>query len=88
MKRVRKQTIFYSPSAAKAPAKAPAKAHAKAPAAKAPAKAEGWTHADQTLYAEDWPAYNLEQQSRRLAGSVPIIICMGGPYSDAWYPPV
>ena len=31
--------------------------------------------------------YNKEQERRRLAGIKPIIICMGGPYSDAWYPP-
>jgi|TARA_B100000674_G_C37670304_1_gene836717 hypothetical protein len=32
-------------------------------------------------------SYNKEQERRRLAGIKPIIICMGGPYSDVWYPP-
>jgi inorganic triphosphatase YgiF len=31
--------------------------------------------------------YEKEQKARRDAGIKPIIICMGGPYSDAWYPP-
>lgn len=31
--------------------------------------------------------YDKEQERRRRAGIKPVIICMGGPYSDAWYPP-
>lgn len=31
--------------------------------------------------------YKKEQEQRRLKGIEPIIICMGGPYSDVWYPP-
>ena len=38
-------------------------------------------------YKFDRPEYDKEQERRRLAGVEPIIICMGGPYSDKWYPP-
>ena len=48
----------------------------------------GWTPRDQALFEHDNKAYQKEQEKRRLAGQTPIIICMGGPYSDAWYPPL
>lgn len=38
-------------------------------------------------YLYDHESYRKEQERRRLAGVKPVIICMGGPYSDAWYPP-
>lgn len=38
-------------------------------------------------FHHDRSAYDKEQNRRRLIGIKPIIICMGGPYSDAWYPP-
>jgi len=40
------------------------------------------------LFDGDNTVYQKEQERRRLAGQTPIIICMGGPYSDAWYPPL
>ena len=48
---------------------------------------EGWSSKEQALFENDNKAYQKEQERRRLAGQTPIIICMGGPYSDAWYPP-
>ena len=47
-----------------------------------------WTPSEQALFENDNEAYQKEQERRRLAGQKPIIICMGGPYSDAWYPPL
>ena len=38
-------------------------------------------------YHNNREEYDKEQERRRLAGIKPVIICMGGPYSDAWYPP-
>jgi len=48
----------------------------------------GWSPKEQTLFDGDNTVYQKEQERRRLAGQTPIIICMGGPYSDAWYPPL
>ena len=49
---------------------------------------KGWSSKEQDLFENDNKAYQKEQERRRLAGQTPIIICMGGPYSDAWYPPL
>tara|TARA_Y100000768_G_scaffold387778_1_gene380249 strand:- start:460 stop:690 length:231 start_codon:yes stop_codon:yes gene_type:complete len=49
---------------------------------------DGWSPNEQALFDNDNKAYQKEQERRRLAGQTPIIICMGGPYSDAWYPPL
>jgi len=49
---------------------------------------KGWSSKEQDLFENDNKAYQKEQEQRRLAGQTPIIICMGGPYSDAWYPPL
>lgn len=37
-------------------------------------------------YRHNRAEYEKEQERRRIAGIKPVIICMGGPYSDAWYP--
>ena len=47
----------------------------------------GFTVAEAHDFHHNREAYDKEQNRRRLAGIKPIIICMGGPYSDAWYPP-
>ena len=47
----------------------------------------GFDRAEYDKYHNNRREYNKEQTRRRLAGIKPIIICMGGPYSDAWYPP-
>ena len=47
----------------------------------------GFTIAEAHDFHHNRPAYDKEQNRRRLSGIKPIIICMGGPYSDAWYPP-
>ena len=47
----------------------------------------GFDRAEYDKYHNNRDEYDKEQKRRRLAGIKPIIICMGGPYSDAWYPP-
>ena len=48
----------------------------------------GWSKEEQALLEDEPEAYKKEQKRRKLAGQTPIIICMGGPWSDAWYPPL
>lgn len=43
--------------------------------------------AESDKYHNNRAEYDKEQEKRCLAGIKPVIICMGGPYSDAWYPP-
>ena len=53
-------------------------------------KADSTPHFDENeyhMFCYNRKEYEKEQHRRRLAGVTPIIICMGGPYSDAWYPP-
>ena len=53
-------------------------------------KADSTSHFDENeyhMFCYNRKEYEKEQQRRRLAGVTPIIICMGGPYSDVWYPP-
>jgi hypothetical protein len=72
-KRVRTQTDFYSPAGE----------------GLMPDKwQDAWSPKEQALFENNNKAYEKEQKRRKLAGQTPIIICMGGPYSDAWYPPV
>ena len=54
------------------------------------AKEEETYYFDETEYyyfLHEHESYRKEQERRRLAGVKPVIICMGGPYSDLWYPP-
>ena len=47
----------------------------------------GFDRAEYDKFHNNRDEYEREQNERRLAGIKPIIICMGGPYSDVWYPP-
>tara|TARA_B000000557_G_C20609960_1_gene373397 strand:- start:267 stop:524 length:258 start_codon:yes stop_codon:yes gene_type:complete len=50
-------------------------------------KSVSFDKAEYEKYHNNREEYDKEQERRRLAGIKPVIICMGGPYSDAWYPP-
>tara|TARA_Y100000741_G_C18150409_1_gene516967 strand:- start:457 stop:699 length:243 start_codon:yes stop_codon:yes gene_type:complete len=77
-KRQRTQTSFYSPDESRNVRQM----------TDVDVDCEGWSSKEQALFENDNKAYQKEQERRRLAGQTPVIICMGGPYSDAWYPPL
>ena len=89
-KRVRTQTDFYSPDKGQVPGmgQVPDKGQ-KGQKGLMPDKwQDEWSPKEQDLFENQGELYKKEQKRRKLAGQTPIIICMGGPYSDAWYPPV
>lgn len=96
-KRVRTQTDFYSPAGeGLMPGEGPMPEKGPMPDKwLMPEKGlmpdkwqDAWSPKEQALFENNNKAYEKEQRRRKLAGQTPIIICMGGPYSDAWYPPV
>ena len=90
-KRVRTQTDFYSP-ADKGPMPdkglMPEKGQVPVKGLMPDKWQDEWSPKEQDLFENQGELYKKEQKRRKLAGQTPIIICMGGPYSDAWYPPV